>query len=195
MLPPNVVAQRSKGDELVLGFCGRLDMHTKGLDLMLEGFAHFLKQTKVNARLWIIGDGADNKAVQARVAELKLGASVVMWGARYGDEKNGLLSELDAFLCPSRNEGMPTAVLEAAGLGVPAIVSPESNIADAIVQHGAGIGMKENTAAQLAAAMQSLWASKREGGLQQMRENARHMVDVAFSWNNIAEQLITVYKG
>lgn len=195
VLPEKTVSKRRNANELVFGYCGRLDMHTKGLDIMLEGFAAFLKRNQVSASLWIIGGGADSKALEAKVGALNLGASVSFWGPRYGSDKISLLKDLDAFLHPSRNEGMPTAVLEAAGLGVPSIVSQESNISGKVDEYRAGVGMAENTAKDFAQALETIAREKKAGSLENMKANATRMVETAFDWNSICQELVQVYKA
>ena len=90
--------------ELIFGFLGRIDMYTKGLDLMLSAFADKAKNHN-EAKLWIIGDGDDRSILESKVKELKIEQKVVFWGAKFGEEKNDLLKGIDVFLHPSRNEG------------------------------------------------------------------------------------------
>ncbi|MBK9994223.1 MAG: glycosyltransferase [Saprospiraceae bacterium] len=45
-----------KNDSFTIGFVGRLDTYTKGLDLLVEAFYEFQK-SQPNSKLWIIGDG------------------------------------------------------------------------------------------------------------------------------------------
>ncbi|MEO1337322.1 MAG: protein kinase, partial [Myxococcota bacterium] len=48
--------------------------------------------------------------------------------AMFGEERDARIAAADAFVHPSRHEGMPTAVLEAGSLGRPVIVTPGTNL-------------------------------------------------------------------
>ena len=72
---------------LNFGFLGRIDMHTKGLDLLLKGFAQFMSNVQVNSRLTIVGDGADLPALKKLAQHLNISQYVVFTGALYGQAK------------------------------------------------------------------------------------------------------------
>lgn len=50
-------------------------------------------------------------------------------GPQYGPDKNRSIGAARYFLLPSKSEGLPMAILEAWAAGVPAIMSPECNLA------------------------------------------------------------------
>lgn len=179
--------------ELTFGFCGRLDMHTKGLDLLTDGFAAFIKQYP-NAKLVMIGDGEDREELQKRCTDLGIMEKVQFLGSKFGQEKYEILATLDAFFHPSRNEGLPTAVLEAAALGVPCVVSQESNMKGYIQAHSSGIGLQENSAEKLTDSMVTIAALKRNGELARLQENCEIMIQKEFDWKIIADRLVNTYK-
>ena len=86
---------RDGGCVFVLGFVGRLDYHTKGLDLLLDAFASHLEEYPA-AALWIIGDGEGRRAVEQKIAALGIGSQVTLFGARYGAEKDALIGRAAA---------------------------------------------------------------------------------------------------
>lgn len=175
----------------VFGFVGRLDYHTKGLDLMLEGFArHFSKKT--GAILWIIGDGEGRTAVTARIKELGLTNKVVLWGAKFGQEKDALLQQMNVFLHPSRNEGLPSAVLEAAALGVPCIVTEATNVGEYVCRYEAGFVVPNEDAKNLGKVMAHCSQLSRLR-LKKMGENAASMVAGQFNWSTILRKFNLLY--
>jgi glycosyltransferase involved in cell wall biosynthesis len=141
----------SKNKDFTIGFVGRLDTHTKGLDLLMEAFYQFQK-TEVNSKLWIIGDGEGRDFLEQFILEKKLN-NVVLWGKKFGKEKDELISQMHVFAHPSRNEGLPTSVLEAASFGVPSIVSKATNVAEYVTQFQAGIAIDNHSVSQLMSAM------------------------------------------
>jgi len=178
-------------ERFVFGFLGRLDYHTKGLDLMLEAFAARFRNNEA-VSLWLVGDGAGRDAVTRRIEELGITDNVVLWGARFGSEKEALLRQMTVFLHPSRNEGLPSAVLEAAAFGVPCIVTHATNVGEYISRHRAGIVVaNENTSALGNAMNQTLHLAPL--ALKKMGRNAAQMVTTDFSWPTIVKQFNKLY--
>lgn len=187
--PPAPKADTSK--RFVFGFVGRLDAHTKGLDLLLSSFAYYFRG-HASAVLWLIGDGQDRSAITARAEELGISKKVILWGARYGAEKDQLIQQMDVFLHPSRNEGLPNAVLEASALGVPSIVTEATNIGQYLTDHGAGLVVANEDAIALGKAM-VYCSSIRVSRLQSMGYNAMRMVTESFNWSRIVLQFNKLY--
>lgn len=177
---------------LSFGFCGRLRAHTKGLDILFNAFADFQKNNP--ATLVIIGDGPDRKNLEDLSAQLGIAEKVQFTGPRYGKEKDALLSKLDVFLHPSRNEGMPGAVLEAAGLSIPVIVSEATNLAEAVNSSGAGITLSRNDPKNLVSAFEKVKEARSNGDLKQWAANAHTMVVQKFSWKRIAKLHFKMYN-
>lgn len=176
-------------------FCGRLLTREKGLDLMLEGFAAFLQATNAKSELWILGDGPDRSALQAKQEALGLTKAVTFFGSRYGEEKDMMLRQCDAHVLFSRNEGMPMAVLEAAAMRLPSIVSPETNMGGFIKQYQAGIALRENTPAAIAAAFEACTVAMHNGEWSEYGINALTMIQESFDWEQIAMRLCQVYTA
>jgi len=182
---------RKKEDGFVFGYCGRLDAYTKGLDIIIAAFAKFVR--KHPSKLWIIGDGPDKNKLQKLIGQADIENHVLWLGSKYGDEKTGLIASLDGFLLLSRNEGLPTAVLEAAALGVPCIISRETNLGDVVQQYKAGVVLNKNSVEEMVEAMAELYRAKSNGHWKLMSENATKMVEEAFNWNKVITQIQELY--
>ncbi|HNP97896.1 MAG TPA: glycosyltransferase, partial [Bacteroidia bacterium] len=117
------------------------------------------------------------------------------FGACFGEEKLNLIANMDVFLHPSRNEGLPMSVLEASALKVPCIVSEETNMASYIREYDAGIALPANTPWDIYRAMKTAVIEISEKKWEQKRIQARKMVQSAFDWHRIAEKLIRVYAA
>ena len=184
-------AEARAEDGFVFGFVGRLDYYTKGLDLMLDAFAVHARQDP-EAVLWIVGDGDGRAPTERKIAELGIADRVVLHGSRYGEEKDALLRRMRVFLHPSRNEGMPSAVLEAAAFGVPCIVTEATNIGDYVREYGAGRVVPNEDDRALATAMAEC-RSLRGDTLRQLGTNASRMVATAFSWPEVVVRFNQLY--
>lgn len=180
---------KSKSTEPVFGFVGRLDRFTKGLDLLVDAFDAYRRRGGAG-RLVLIGGGEDENRIRQDVRGRNLEAFVDFAGPRFGQEKLDLMAGFSAFFHPSRNEGMPTAVLEAAALGLPVVVSRETNTAEAVQAFGAGIALENNDARHLADAMVRVaqWHAHPELA-HPICAAAQRMHREAFDWADIAQRL------
>lgn len=98
---------------------GRLT-HQKGFDRLLELFV----AAAPDAQLTILGEGADQGPLMAQAAQLGLRDRVHFAGFKSSPWAD--YAGADAFLLPSRWEGMPNAALEALACGTPVIATPEA---------------------------------------------------------------------
>lgn len=179
----------------VFGFCGRMDKKMKGLDLLLNGFSLYLKELGGQGLLWMIGGSQDYEEIQELAYKLEIQENVVFFGPQFGQDKLNIIANMDAFYHTSRYEGMPTAILEAAALKVPCVVSKATNISAYIDHHEAGIALAENTPLEIALSMNRINSLKQSCDLSQIGKNARFMVETVFNWENIAQELIEVYAS
>lgn len=93
----------------------------KGFDRLIEMFA---AQNDADSRLTLLGTGPLDSEVKKLAARLGVADRVDFPG--FIERPWALISGADAFLLPSRWEGMPNAALEALACGVPVIATPES---------------------------------------------------------------------
>ena len=193
--PPRPVAPATPAapGRFRVGFCGRLDDHHKGLECLLAGFAEFARQVP-EAELWVIGDGPDRARVAAWAAAAPAG-SVQLLGSRYGDDKIGLLGQLDVFAHTSHYEGLPTAVLEAVALGVPCVVTEATNLGSYVREFGCGEVLATADAALLVAALHRLHAGwLATTAPSELATRCRQMVGTAFHWPTLLPAYEQMYQ-
>ena len=181
-------------DHMIISFCGRLATHHKGLDHLLDGFARY-RNTGGKGILWLIGDGADRSLLEAQADLLEISPFVQFLGSRYGQEKLNLLSHSDVFIHSSRYEGLPTAVLEAAGLGLPCLLSTATNLGELFESRQAGFHLKEATPQQIATALFQAEQLHTSGQLAFMGNRAKELIRKQFNWESIAEELVEKCYG
>jgi glycosyltransferase involved in cell wall biosynthesis len=114
-------------EHMTLMFVGRLDVHVKGLDILIEAFARAvaLLGPKRRLRLALIGP-AEVEARQALTALARrheVEGLVVLGGRLDAAEVPATLAGCDVYVQLSRNEGSPLSLNDALVLGKPAIVS------------------------------------------------------------------------
>ncbi len=129
---------------------GRL-VPQKGFDRLIADFAGL----PADDRLTILGEGPEREALAARIAEGGLGDRVRLAGFRPAPA--ALYAGADAFLLPSRWEGMPNAALEALAVGTPVIATPEAGgIAEVAEAAPDGAVALAESGAPFAAAMRAV---------------------------------------
>ncbi len=198
LMPYGFDAEQLNGSKLdketpfTIGFIGRLDIYTKGLDLTIDAFKSF-QQTYPNSRLWIIGDSDDRPKLEAMIAEQQI-ENVTLWGAKFGEEKKELLGQMHAFVHASRNEGLPASVLEAANVGIPCIVTKATNVGSFITAYKAGVAIDNEDTLALSSAFEVLYRAWEDDRIQTIAKNAKRMVQEAFNWKNLVQEFDRLYK-
>ncbi len=182
-----------KDDRPAFGFCGRLATRHKGLDLLIDGFAKY-RTNGGKGTLWLVGDGKDRSRLHNQVKQAGLGSSVRFCGALHGAAKFKYLEQLDVFVHTSRWEGLPIAVLEAASLSKPLLVSRETNLGDYVDRHGAGLVLTANTPTQIAEAMCRMSVMFDEGVLNAIGKGALQMIREDLNWDSASKKLLALYE-
>jgi glycosyltransferase involved in cell wall biosynthesis len=174
-------------------YMGRLDMHTKGLDLLLEA----LSLHKYNAmfQLWVIGDGPDRKKMERLVQEYDLSNRVTFLGSLFGEEKWKWLQQADIFVHPSRNEGLPSGVIEACSVYVPCVVTEQTNTGDYMRKYECGEVAPEPTVEEVHKAIRRMEIRLRKLDMIATRNNAHRMVEEEFNWATIVQRLRAIYQS
>jgi glycosyltransferase involved in cell wall biosynthesis len=191
-LVPNGYAPRGNLKEnwesqgaLRISYCGRLAIRHKGLDLLIEGM-HLAIEQGVDVTLELIGDGPDRADLENMVRRLQMSHRVVFYGTKIGSEKDNLIIQADVFAHTSRWEGMPTSVLEAAGMGLPLLLSLPTNMTDYVIDASAGFVVSELTKECIAKVITKAAQQKVDGNLEKSGNAAREMILSQFSWPQIA---------
>jgi len=106
-------------NSFVIGSVGRLVAQKNQL-LLIEAMQTVL-QARPEAKLVIVGDGPLRESLSGEIAARGLRDAVLLAGAR--NDVNRLLSAMDVFALPSRDEGLGIAAIEAQANGLPTLVS------------------------------------------------------------------------
>lgn len=192
-LNSEIKSSDSGNTDFIIGFCGRIDIYTKGLDVLIDGFAQFLTINK-DARLWIIGDGSQKQELIERAVGLGIAQNCVFWGSKFGEEKDNLIAQMNLFAHPSRNEGLPTAVLEAASMGVPCMITEATNLGEEVKSAGSGVVIPAADASAVALAFRQIYFTAKAEGLNDLNIKSREMVSRYFNWEDILKQFDSIYN-
>lgn len=176
-LPPDGIGL----DQPAIGAVGRLEW-VKGHDVLIEAFARL----DPRAILILIGEGSRRQALEEQARQLGLADRIRFLGHR--DDIAALLPGFDLFVQPSRQEGLPFAVLEAQACGVPTIASDVGALRQAICPRSGRLTPPEDVAA-LSAAMADFLArflaeQPADRGGAARAPSPRAFVAARFDWRN-----------
>ena len=118
-------------ENIVIGHVGRFT-YQKNHELLINIFSEFLKAHN-NAKLLLVGDGELIDEVQAQIDRKGLHDKVIVYGTSCEIPK--LMSAMDAFVFPSRYEGLGITAIEAQASGLPVIASEGMPIEAVITDH------------------------------------------------------------
>jgi glycosyltransferase involved in cell wall biosynthesis len=176
-------ARHHLGEHPVCLFMGRLHPR-KGVEVLARAF---IEAGISDARLVIAGP---DEGVLSAISPL-LNEQMIVTGYLSGEDRLAALAAADIFALPAIGEGLPMAVLEAMGAGLPAIVSPGCNLPQ-IAEFQAGLEVEPQVEPLAEALRQLLTDSPLR---QQMGKAARQLVNQHFTWDAIALQLEQVYQN
>ena len=176
-------------------FLGRIHPK-KGLSELLASWAkaQSLKPKVFSEwKLLIAGwdDGGHEQGLKELAAKLEIEGSVSFIGPQYGEEKEQLLHNADAFILPSFSEGLPMSVLEAWSYGLPVVMTDFCNIPEGFGANAA-IRIKPNCEAIMEGLFTLVGMS--DNDLESMGFNGRKLVEQKFTWPRIAESTRRVYE-
>ena len=192
--PAPIIGSNPKPEIFTVVYCGRIAIYPKGLDIMMEGFSRF-HQRYNNSVMKIIGDGKEKAALEQLGEKLGLKAAVVFTGSLFANEKVKALKQSHVFAHPSRTDGLPATIVEAAALGLPCIVSEATNTGDYISHYNAGYTMPELNAERFCAGLEDQYQQimvQHQGKL--LEGNAIRMVAEVFNWQKILNQFSKIYE-
>jgi glycosyltransferase involved in cell wall biosynthesis len=103
----------------IIGAAGRLSPE-KGFDVLIEA-AKLVLSEHPSAGFVVFGDGAERACLQQQINAAGIGSSFILAGFRADLDR--FLPHFDLMVLPSHTEGLPNAVLEAFGAGVPVVAT------------------------------------------------------------------------
>ncbi|MBW4670965.1 MAG: glycosyltransferase family 4 protein [Cyanomargarita calcarea GSE-NOS-MK-12-04C] len=151
---PTKIPNRKDVNKVKLAFFGRVG-DRKGTFDLIKAFANLPKNIQENSELIIAGDG-DIEQGENLVKSLNISEKVTFLGWIDPQTRDALLATVDVFVLPSYNEGLPMALLEAMGWGLPAIVTPVGGIPELIIANKNGLLVTPGNIQQLSESMQLL---------------------------------------
>ncbi|TYC99185.1 glycosyltransferase family 4 protein [Arthrobacter echini] len=169
-------------------FVGRLELHLKGLDLLLAAWA--TAQPSIGDKLVIAGTGPDEEKIGRLIGSLGLADSVELVGWVSGQAKLDLMRSARLVVVPSRHETFGLVAIEALASGTPVIIFDIPSLRE-VVPEGCGWKVPAFNARALAYELMRRYPAEAvlEQAGRQGREFARQ-----FDWDRQADRQGAVYR-
>ena len=171
-------------DGFIFGSIAELH-YNKGIDVLIE--AAFLVD---NAYVVVIGEGEERADLEKLITELHLTDRVHLIG--FMDNAAEYLQAFDAFVLPSRKEGLPYAILEAGQAEVPIIASAVGGIPEVVHDQISGDLFHALNDLALAESMQEFKVSPNT--IKEYAETLKAHVERYFSLDVMIQKTLVVYE-
>jgi glycosyltransferase involved in cell wall biosynthesis len=180
----NYVADRGLFPGRYFFFAGRV-VPEKCLDDLLVAYS----KISTSWKLVIAGDADHPDSYTKKIRRLAAHLpGVVLAGYLRGNELHEIFSNAGCFILPSSHEGLPIALLEALGYGLPCIVS---NISAHQSIHNENIHLFPVHDIDI---LSSYMSNVSIGALPHSRDSARQFVSTHYNWDTIASLTLQAYK-
>lgn len=135
-------AKQRQDETLNLLFLSRLEKR-KGIYELYNAYKKLKSNSMHRFHLTICGDGFELEILQKKILDEGV-EDIKIMGFVSGDQKKRAFQAAHIFVFPSHGEGMPNAVLEAMGFGLPVITTPVGGLIDFFEDGKNGYFIKKN---------------------------------------------------
>jgi glycosyltransferase involved in cell wall biosynthesis len=175
---------------------GRIDIRTKGLDVLLKAWKVVCSErSERDILLMLVGSGSGSDMLDEEIRRKRV--PNIRWIREYVLDRADIrqyLSAADVYVFPSRREGFPVAPLEAMACGLPTVAASAPGVAD-IFDEGeksGGLVVPVGDVTSLAKNLGLLLDDAEAGRILGMR--ARERVERAFSLQMVGSQLHDFFR-
>lgn len=153
---------------------------------LLEAFKLFHDKHS-DSELWLIGDGDQKAKIEQYVNENNLESSVKFLGPQ--NNVYGYLHDADVFALPSNYEGIPLALIEAMGTGLPIVATAVGGVPDMLVNNESAL-LVNNDVESIANALEQYYLNANMRELHGQKAIERSLL---FSATTMAKDYERVY--
>lgn len=160
----------------------------KGLAILLKAVAHMSSISRP-LRVLLVGDGPERPELEALAERLGIRDSIEFVG--FASEPRFFLAEMDVFVLPSLNEGVPMALLEALAAGIPVVAAAVGGIPGMIGDTGAALLVRSSSPEAWVAALTTVIGCPEQSNM--MAKRGLQLVREQFSIDSMVNRYIAVY--
>lgn len=167
---------------------GRLSKE-KGYHNLIEAFGLFLNDVK-DARLLIIGEGAERRHLEYKINKMGIGDKVLLPG--YRNQAWRYLTHCKVFVLSSLTEGLPMTLLEAMQVGIPVIATTVGGIPNVIIHEETGFLVPADNIYGIYTFLNKIYNNHKHSA--DIAHRAKKHIMSEFTSSKVAEKYIEVYK-
>ncbi len=141
-------------DAVLCALVGRL-VWAKGFDDFISAFSQTAEQIK-NIQAVIVGEGELRESLEKQIENFGLQERILLLGYQGHSTVLNILMSSDLYVMPSRSEGIPFALLEAAALGLPIVATNCGGIPEVVTNDESAVLVPVGDVSALSRALVSL---------------------------------------
>ena len=176
-------------DPMVL-FAGRM-VYQKGPDILLEAIPNVLNFYD-NAKFVFVGDGDMRRGLEEKAHQMGISHATRFLGYQNGWKLVDLFKATDCVCVPSRNEPFGIVILEAWSAGKPVVASSNGGPSEIVWHDVNGYKVYDNPES-VSWGIGTLFSDFDYA--RWMGQNGRIAAESVFSWDIIADEVLTVYAS
>ncbi|MBX3038694.1 MAG: glycosyltransferase family 4 protein [Anaerolineales bacterium] len=169
---------------------GRL-VAIKGHDVLIKSI-ELIKKANENFHILIVGEGKFRQELEQLIQSANVQNFVTLAGYQDRETALAIINASDIFMMPSRYEGTPVALLEAASLGVPIIASQVGGIPELVTHQQEALLVPPENPSELASAILQLINDKNLAS--RLATNAKDKAQTQFSLEKQFELTWAAYR-
>ena len=177
-------------DAILFIAVGRL-VWAKGYEDFVRAFAFVAAQIS-NAFAVIVGEGELYSKLTDQIREAGLEKRILLLGFRNHAEVINLLASSDIYVMPSRSEGIPYALLEAAAIGLPIVATRCGGIPDVVKDKESALLVPVGDSESLASAL--IYLAENKLFAKELGENAREKIEHNHKLSVQTKSVMCAYK-
>ncbi|MBK9168941.1 MAG: sugar transferase [Bryobacterales bacterium] len=175
---------------LLIGFVGRI-VRDKGIVDLASAWPH-VRDSDPAIHLLLCGAAEEEDPVPLAVIRSLRACPRVHWTGGMVEEMPAIYAALDLLVLPTYREGLPTVVLEAAAMEVPAVVTAVTGAVDAVVAGETGLLVPPRDPQALSGAIRRLAGDPCLRA--RLGASARERVVARFSGDRVLTALLALYR-
>ncbi len=177
-------------NDFVFVFVGRL-VGDKGINELISGFTH-LKPETLSLKLLLVGslEGELDPLQPETLKVIETHPNIISVG--FQSDVRPYFAISDCLVFPSYREGFPNVVMQAGAMGLPSIVTDINGCNEIIVEGENGTIIPVKNVAAIVQAMQKMCSDI--AYYNQLRQNARRMIQSRYEQRVVWEALLEEYK-
>ena len=175
-------------DVVTLGYAGRLEP-VKGVDVLIAACGELKKRGVDNFEVDIAGLGRERERLEAQAKSLGIDGQIHFLGGI--DDMPGFMADIDIYVQPSHQEGLPNSVMQAMAASLPVVGTAVSGNIDLIVPEENGFLSPAGDAVAMADNLQRLIESL----ALRDRFGARSFVAIqgSYALDTVLDELTEIY--